>query len=55
MTKMIKVGNTTFSEKVFDGLTLKQAQEKFAHIRKDIIKEAYKQAKPKKASKKSSK
>jgi len=55
MAKMIKVGNSTFNERLFDGLTLKEAQNKFSHIRKDIIKEAYKQAKPKRASKKPNK
>jgi hypothetical protein len=44
----IKVGNISFSVDALTGITLTEAYEVFAHIRKDIVKNAYEQVNGKK-------
>jgi hypothetical protein len=43
----IRIGKRSINSKVFDGLTMKQAVEKFPNLDEKFIREAYKIANPK--------
>jgi hypothetical protein len=47
----VKVGNISFSVDALTGITLTEAYEVFAHIRKDLVKIAYEQVNGKKVKK----
>jgi hypothetical protein len=43
----IKIGNMCFNSQTLEGKKLSECYEIFAHIRRDIVKEAHQKANPK--------